>query len=299
MDKVIIPFSGSLNAQECLWFLNRGFDDCMYRVFPDRVRRAFDIDGEVILADIYLANDRLELHWLNGTPSPEGISGITQFVSEWFDLETDLTAFYRMLENDARLGYMANTYSGLRLIGMPDLCEALAWSIIGQQINLTFAYAIKRRLVERYGKFIDYEGSRYFIFPFPVAIAALNTSELRELQLSEKKAEYLITTANAFTENKLSRDILMKLPDAQSRIKFLTNIRGIGPWTANYVLLKCLKEPSSIPHRDAGLLNALIKHHIIKDKSDDDAIAAFFKSFSGWESYLVFYLWRSLSVNNA
>ncbi len=149
--------------------------------------------------------------------------------------------------------------------------------------------------VERYGEFTIYEGKKYYVFPTPERLAQISIDELKEIQFSKQKAEYLITISRAFLNGSLSKKLLQNLPTAESRIKQLTSIRGIGQWTVNYALMKSLKEPTCIPHGDAGLLNALVNHKIIKAKDDKIAIEQFFSSFSGWESYLVFYLWRTLS----
>lgn len=293
--KVEIPVHGLFSKAECLWFLNRGFDDCMYSIYEDRVRRAFQSDRGIMVVDIYLMPDKLVLKWLNHAPSAADIKAVVRFVSEWFDLSTDLSLFYKAVVADERIAYMSKAFSGLRFIGMPDLFEALAWCIIGQQIHLSFAYTIKRRLVEQYGTFTTYGDQRYYIFPTAETLADANISDLRALQFSEKKAQYLVTIAQAFTNGALSKKFLQELPDPEHRIQFLTRIRGIGQWTANYALMKSLKEPTCIPHGDAGLLNALVNHNIIKTKGDKQAIDAFFRTFNGWQSYMVFYLWRTLS----
>lgn len=292
---VEIPVSGLFSMEECLWFLSRDFDDCMYKVYEDRVRRGFKSSSGIMVVDIYLMPDELVLEWLNVLPSAQDIKAVVEFVSDWLDLNTDLTLFYKILATDKRISYMAKEYSGLRFIGMPDFFEALTWCIIGQQINLSFAYKIKRRLVEQYGEFTFYDGQKYYVFPTAERLAHANISDLRSLQFSEKKAQYLITIAQAFSNGTLSKELLQGLPDLENRIKFLTGIRGIGRWTANYALMKSLKEPTCIPYGDAGLLNALVNHKIIKTKDDKVAIERFLKSFAGWESYLVFYLWRTLS----
>jgi 3-methyladenine DNA glycosylase/8-oxoguanine DNA glycosylase len=80
------------------------------------------------------------------------------------------------------------------------------------------------------------------------------------------------------------------------QVKLLTAIRGIGVWTANYALMKTLKQLQAIPYGDVGLLNALLNHGLIKDKKDTAGIEQLFRRFKGWESYLVFYLWRSLAM---
>ena len=115
------------------------------------------------------------------------------------------------------------------------------------------------------------------------------------MQFSDKKAEYIITVANAFATGALSKEILQALPTLQAKQETLTRLKGVGIWTANYALMKSLREPASVPHGDVGLLNALANHDIIKDRTETTKIEQLFKKFKGWESYLVFYLWRSLA----
>jgi DNA-3-methyladenine glycosylase II len=292
---ISISINRHFNWKECLWYLDRGYDDCIYKVYPGKIRRAFNLNGVKMLVEISYENNALYIKWLVGEPGETEIAYIKKFVSAWFDFDTDLVPFYDLLLSNPTLAYMPESYPGLRFIGMPDLFESLAWCIIGQQINLTFAYKIKRRLVENYGDFVKYENERYWLFPAPEQVSTLSVPELRELQFSNKKAEYLIGVADAFVRHILSKEILSGLPDFASRQKMLTAIRGIGIWTANYVLMKSLKEPCCIPIGDAGLLNALMNHEVIKVKTDRQSIDEFFETFSGWESYLTFYLWRTLS----
>lgn len=293
--QIATPAAPYFNWKECLWYLDRGFDDCIYKVYPDSVRRAYDLDGERFLIEVTHANDTLKVKWLLGDANDKSINYIRQFILSWFDLDRDLAAFYDLLSAHPVMAYLPESYPGLRFIGMPDLFESLAWGIIGQQINLTFAYKIKRRLVENYGSRIDYEGEPYWIFPSPEKISTLTVTQLREFQFSGKKAEYLIGIARLFADGTLSKEKLLSLPDFLSRQKLLTGIRGIGIWTANYVLMKTLRENSSIPYGDAGILNALIKYGIIANKTDLESIDAFYQNFKGWEDYMTFYLWRSLA----
>ena len=190
---------------------------------------------------------------------------------------------------------MCEDFKGLRLIGIPDLFEALCWSIIGQQINLTFAYKLKRRMVEAFGQQVEFEGITYHLFPEAERLAQVTVPELRAMQFSDKKAEYVITVAKAFASKQLSKEILQRIPTLTAKQEKLTQLKGIGIWTANYALMKSLREPTSVPHGDVGLLNALANHGIIKDRGETAKIENLFKKFKGWESYLVFYLWRSLA----
>ena len=292
---ILIPINSSFSFSECLWFLDRNFDDCLHSITKNTIRKAVEINDKPLLIELSQKADVLIIEILSGSYTFEDKILLRDLISEWLDLDRDIEPFYELLRKDDRLAYMEQEFEGLRLIGIPDLFEALCWSIIGQQINLTFAYKLKRRLVEKYGSHIEFDNQVYYIFPRPENLVSANLSDLREMQFSSKKAEYIIALAKLFSNNQLSKDLLIHLPDIASRHKALTSIRGIGVWTANYALMKSLKELTCIPHGDTGLMHALFLHEVIEHKKDVLPVENFFKNFAGWESYLVFYLWRSLS----
>jgi DNA-3-methyladenine glycosylase II len=270
----------------------------MHTVKGNAILKALRIDGQATLIRITADGDCLQAEILRGAGGAaprDGKEFIRNYISGWLDLERELTPFYQLLGRDKRLAYMCDAFRGLRLIGIVDLFEALSWSIIGQQINLTFAFKLKRRLVEKYGERLEFEGESYYLWPSYEVLAGVTVAELREMQFSQSKAAYLIGLASSFAKGELSREILMGLPDLESRQKALTALKGIGIWTANYTLMKTMREPSSIPHGDTGLLTALANHAIIKERSELEKISRFFSKYRGWESYLVFYLWRSLA----
>ena len=297
-NSITIPLDTTFNFTECLWFLNRNFDDCMHVVSATSVKKALLINQKPLLIEVSQKADSLRIEVLYGEYQEEDRIEILAYVKEWLDLDRDISPFYALINLDNRLAYMQDSFTGLRLVGIPDLFEALCWGIIGQQINLTFAYKLKRRLVEKFGTHIEFENEVYHIFPRCEVLAEAEIEGLKEMQFSSKKAEYITGLAQIFKERKLDKKILKDLPDVASRQKALTSINGIGLWTANYALMKSLKEQTSIPYGDSGLMQALFSHQIIEHKKDTAPIEDFFKNFAGWESYLVFYLWRSLAKNN-
>jgi DNA-3-methyladenine glycosylase II len=293
---ITIPVSEDFNFSECYWFLDRNYDDCLHRLKEGRIIKALRVNDQPVLLSIRVDADRLLAEVLHVEKNGEGLEeGIRGYLSAWLDMDRDLSAFYGLLRKDKRLAYMPDQYRGLRLVGVVDLFESLCWSVIGQQINLRFAYTLKRRLVERYGRKLVYEGETYHLFPDPTALAMAKIADLRDMQFSERKAAYLIGLAGVFARGELSREILAGLPDLESRQQALMQLKGVGVWTANYCLMKTLREPSCIPYGDTGLLTALANHGVIKDRKEEGKINRFFKQYAGWESYLVFYLWRSLS----
>jgi DNA-3-methyladenine glycosylase II len=76
--------------------------------------------------------------------------------------------------------------------------------------------------------------------------------------------------------------------------KSLIKIRGIGPWTANYVLMRCLRFPTAFPIDDVGLINAIKTLLNMDRKPTKDEILALSIPWANWESYATFYLWRVL-----
>lgn len=296
-QQLIIPVNGPFNFKECLWFLDRGYDDCLIRVYRDHFRKALIVENEEIIFDVFGDIEGLKVTIISGKLKEQTIDYIKRYLTEWFDLENDLEDYYRAISFDERLNYMSDTFYGLRLIGIPDLFEAIVWCIIGQQINLTFAYKIKRRLVEEFGKQVNCQNQTFYIFPSPQDFKTVDPQDLLRIQLSKSKANYILEVAKAFLEGRINKKVLIEQASFELQQRLLMSIKGIGLWTANYVLMKCIRINNSVPYGDAGLSNALIQHQIIANKTDLVGTKHFFRQFEGWESYLVFYLWHSLSKN--
>jgi DNA-3-methyladenine glycosylase II len=280
--------------RECLWFLDRNYDDIMHRVTETSVIKPFRIGTAVTLVEISEHDRQLLVQHRGGDRFEEAL--LREQVTALFDLETNLAPFYEHLRDDPDLAYMTADYYGLRLIGIPDLFEALCWSIIGQQINLTFAYMLKRRLVELAGEKITYQEHVFYGFPTPERVAAFTVEQLRLLQFSGRKAEYLIGVARAFASGEISKAQLLALPTAEAMAQRLISIRGIGEWTAHYALMKSVKVPTSVPYGDVGLYNALYTLKGLPKRPSRAELASVFNAFEGWEAYLTLYLWRSLAV---
>ena len=287
-----IPIPQNFSFQECLWFLDRNYDDCLHEVRPDAVRKAIFINKIPTLIEITESDNQLIINVLVGNNSEKQI---IESVKDWFDYDRDLSSFYKLLKKDSELKYMTSEYKGLRLMAIPDLFEALCWSIIGQQINLTFAYKLKRRFTETYGTKLTYENSDYYLFPKPEIVENIKVEDLLPLQFSNRKAEYLIEIAKQFVSGNISKEILSSKPTNEA-IGLLVSVRGIGEWTANYALMKSLKRLECVTYGDVGLYNALHNLKGFDKRPSRETLDLFFDNFKDWEAYTVFYLWRSLAV---
>ncbi|MDX5982332.1 DNA-3-methyladenine glycosylase [Exiguobacterium profundum] len=296
MTEMLLAVQQPFDFQECLVFLSRSEQEVLHVTTPDTVRKLMRIGERLILIELQEAEHHIRVRFPVDEVSDTEKERVACEVRDWLDLERDLKPFETMGEKDELLAPLIEAHRGLRMIGFPDLFEALVWAIIGQQITLSFAYTIKLRFVERYGDQRVVEESTYWMFPRAERIALLEPEELRELQFSRRKAEYVIDIAREITNGDLSKTALQSLSSANIRERLLA-IRGVGEWTADYVLMKCFQDASAFPIADVGLHQA-IQHQLGTSKKPTiEEVKRYGESWQGWEGYATFYLWRSLYGN--
>ncbi|MDN5708561.1 MAG: DNA-3-methyladenine glycosylase [Planococcus sp. (in: firmicutes)] len=293
IERLKIPTPADFNFAECLAILGRSDQELLHTIKEELITKLLAIEDELVLFDLSHSGEALHIEFLHRSPSEQGKQAAIRYVIEWFDLETDLQPFYAMAASDPVLREVVENHAGLRVMGMPDLFEAFAWAITGQQINLTFAYTLKRRLIEHFGTSLTVDGVDYWAFPSAETIASLEVDQLRTLQFSGRKAEYIIGIARELSDGRLFKDELLEKTEQQVE-KQLVAIRGVGPWSAHYVMMKCLRFNSAFPISDVGLHNAL-KHQLgLEQKPSIGEIEALAENWAGWQAYATFYLWRVL-----
>lgn len=282
------------NFEECLIFLGRSNQEVLHQIKEGSVYKLLKGKESLILCKIGYTINSIKVEFPLSTPSIHARKKVGEYIWEWFDLDQDLGGFYQVASQDKVLKSLAHKYYGLRIMCIPDLFEALVWAIMGQQINLTFAYTLKQRFVEQFGEFTTFEGNRFWLFPSFEKIASLNVDDLRKLQFTTRKAEYIIGIAKNMKSGKLTKELLLQKQDYHQVQKSLMLIRGIGAWTADYVMMRCLHQTSSFPIADVGLHNALKNLLGLKEKPTIEEIEEYAVNWEGWQAYATFYLWRSL-----
>ncbi|MDA7026685.1 DNA-3-methyladenine glycosylase [Bacillus sp. CLL-7-23] len=170
-----------------------------------------------------------------------------------------------------------------------QLYHCLMKCIIHQQLNLAFAYRLTERFVHTFGEQQD----GIWFYPLPETIAKLDYNDLRELQFSMRKSEYVIDTSRMIAAGELNLDEFPLLSDEEIMGK-LVKIRGIGPWTVQNVLLFGLGRPNLFPLADIGIQRA-IKHHFgLQTKPSKEDMLTLSKEWQPYLSYASMYLWRSI-----
>ncbi|KMY52109.1 DNA-3-methyladenine glycosylase family protein [Peribacillus loiseleuriae] len=286
------------NFEECLIFLGRSNQEVLHQTEGGSVYKLIKVNESLILFKIGYINASIKVEFPISIPSIHSRKKVAEYIWEWFDLGQDLGGFYQVASRDKVLKKIAHKYYGLRMMCIPDLFEALVWAVIGQQINLTFAYTLKKRFVEQFGECLTFEGEPFWLFPSFEKIASLNVEDLRKLQFTARKAEYIIGIAKAMINGELTKELLLQKQDDQQVQKSLMLTRGIGAWTADYVMMKCLHYTSSLPIADVGLHNALKNLLGLESKPTKEEIKELAEDWKGWQAYATFYLWRSLYDKN-
>lgn len=293
MQKFYLPTPHEFSFELCLEFLKRSPKERLHTVEGIAVLKHLYIEDQSVLIRVSGKTNRLMVEVLTDEVSDSIINRIKLFVSEWFDLAADLKPFYTMVKKDALLGDLVKKYFGYRVVGQPDLYESLIWAALGQQINLTFAYTLKQRFVEQFGKSIEWMGNQFYRFPDYEVVAQLKPEDLLPLQFSKQKAIYTVGISQAFAEGRMSKEKLEGLNLTQAKEE-LIKIKGIGNWTANYALMKTFRYPDAFPLEDAGVHNAIKNLKGLKAKPSLDQVRRIFKKYKGWEAYATLYLWKSL-----
>ncbi len=295
-DDIVITLPTIFDMDANLGYLTREKNECMYEIENNIMIKVITIGKIQSLVQISIINNKqMVIQFLNDSKPIEKWKRqeIVTYIHEWFDLDNDLTSFYEMAKADQLLKMPVQKFYGLRVIGIPDLFEALCWGVLGQQINLAFAYTLKRQFVEKFGDFIEWNGKKYWVFPSYERIAQLTPADLANIKMTVKKSEYIIGIAKLMASGELSREKLMEM-DFKDAEESLMKIRGVGPWTANYVLMRCLRFQTAFPIDDVGLINSIKRLQNMNRKPTKDEIMELSMPWKNWESYATFYLWRVL-----
>lgn len=202
-------------------------------------------------------------------------------------LDDDATGFSR-LARKLGLGRLVAGREQLRISRTQSVFEGLLWAIIGQQINFGFACVLKRRLFERAGVPL---ANGLIAPPTPAAVAALRPADLVPLQFSKQKAAYLIDTAARIDRGDLDLSSLAGLSATRAE-RTLLGVRGLGPWSVHYIMMRGLGFADCVPLGDTGVTSALQQLMSLEQRPDVDATRRLMAVFSPYRSLATSHLWQ-------
>ena len=171
-------------------------------------------------------------------------------------VDVDLRAWEDCVRGIPWLQELTRRHRGLRPPRYPSLWEAVAHSIVFQQISLHAAAAIMQRFVHAFS--IPTEDEGFVLLPFPAVegVADAAITELQRAGLSSNKAVALRQAAIAFSRGEIDEAALRESPSAEG-VASLSRLRGIGPWSAAVILLRGLGRLDVFPLNDSGVASSI------------------------------------------
>jgi 3-methyladenine DNA glycosylase/8-oxoguanine DNA glycosylase len=193
-----------------------------------------------------------------------------------FDLPTDGATLHKHLSADSFLAPWVNAAPGLRVPGAWDGFETCVRAILGQQVSVARGTELANAMIARYG------GGD---FPSPEQLV---DKQIAELGMPGNRGRAISTVAQQVIDQGVTFDEGLK---AEAFVEALTQIKGIGPWTVNYIRLRVLKDPDAFPHNDWVVLKQL---ETTPAKAKLQA-----EPWQPWRAYGLMYLWYAASVRRA
>lgn len=171
-------------------------------------------------------------------------------------LRIDLMAFYEFAARQGRLAQLARRFRGMKPPRFATVFESIVNAIACQQVTLTLGIRLLNQLAANYGLGLPKGDEAAHAFPRPVDLAGLGPEQLRRLGFSRQKGHAMIDLARSVTEGRFDLGELAELPDEEA-VERLRGLRGVGRWTAEYVLLRGLGRTNVFPSDDVGARNNL------------------------------------------
>jgi DNA-3-methyladenine glycosylase II len=192
-------------------------------------------------------------------------------LNELLGLHVDLAAFAAMAASDPWLGPLAARMRGLKPPRFPTVFEALVNGVACQQLSLDVGIHLLNRLTAERGRPVPEDPDGMRGFPGPEELASAEPGEFKRLGFSYAKARTIVAAAQAIAAGDLDLEGLEQLEDA-AVIERLTGMRGVGRWTAEYVLLRGLGRLHVFPGDDVGAHNKLRRLFNIDTDLDYDTV---------------------------
>lgn len=300
--EIILAVDGPFDAAATLARYHRWGEDPATRLDSDVLRRVLRVGERLLPYEVRTSgtvNDARLTVSLPGAGSADVERAVTAEVRRLCGLDFDLPGFYRMAKADAALAPLVEPLYGLRPTLAPTPLEMLIGSISAQQVNLSFAFACRARLVRRWGTPVDTPGGVVYAFPAARALAAGRLREYRALKYSTRKSEYIRDLARGVARGTLDLDALTTAPSADV-IATLTALRGLGRWTADWFLARCCGRGDVCPAGDLAVRKAFEHHYARRGRTlSENAIRRRSRVWGEHQNLAIHYLLAGMRLHAA
>ncbi len=214
-------------------------------------------------------------------------NAITERIAFFLSLKDDLQAFYLIGRNDHNFVPIIEQLYGYHQVKFLTPFENACWAVLTQRNPMKIAQKTKQALVEKYGSSLEVNGSIYWAFPEPMQIVVADESELLKLIRNDRRTEYLLAIARAFCE--VNEEFLKTAPDEEVEA-WLRSIKGIGEWSATFIMVRGLGRMERVPLTETRLLEAASKVYGHGEELNRDDLKRLADTYGLWQGYWAHYI---------
>jgi DNA-3-methyladenine glycosylase II len=279
-----LPFRLDLTA----WTARRRPGNAVDRWDGHIYRRVLVLHGDPVEIAVEQAGSRLHVCATGAGRLPaDARLLVTAMLERTLGLRLDLTRFYRFAGRDRKLGPLVERFRGVKPPRFPSLFEALLNGFACQQFSIEVGLELLNRLARAYG--VASPGGSSHAFPHPKALASSRIDSLKRLGFSRAKSVAMIELARGIVSGRLDLESFTGLDD-DTAVARLCALRGVGRWTAEYVLLRGLGRLHIFPGDDVGAQNALGRWLGRRSLSAYDVVARALAPWRPWAGLIYFHL---------
>jgi DNA-3-methyladenine glycosylase II len=226
---------------------------------------------------------------VDGVLPDSGPETLRAMVHRMLGLAQPVEVFEQTYREHPQLGPLIAGQPGLRVPVTATPFEALTWAVMGQAISVNAAVSLRRKLILLAGV---RHSSGLFCYPEAQQIALLGEDHLRRTGFSTAKARTLLTLSRLVLENRLPLDQWLQTLPVEEMQQRLQKVRGIGPWTISYVLLRGFGWLDGSLHGDVAVRKGLQTLLDSPDKVGMEQTRQWLAPFSPWRALVAAHLWK-------
>lgn len=289
---LLITLPDNFSADAFLSFHRRDAQAISEFVEANTLYKAVMLKGSPLMMSFTFINDAVELR-CSGT---ELIEGRQRLANHMLGLNQPTDEFEAHFVGHRDVGDLIKKQSGLRVPQSSTPFEALSWAIMGQQISVAAAVSIRRRMIIAAGQALVGERVHY-AYPEPTCLLALGHDGLKACGFSESKAATMIRVCQLIIDHQVLPESVSSSQEADALVPVLAAIKGIGPWTISYTLLRGYAWLDGSLHGDVAVRRNLQPYLSLGVPPTAKATEMWLAEFSPWRALMAAHLWQSQSVS--
>lgn len=281
-------------VQDFLSFYHRDPQSPTEKIDGHTITKALMYEQQPSLLSLVFNKNHVQadLHIDNATNHTSAQKPFNAWVQHIVGLNQDISGFEQAFLEHPQLGAIIQQQQGLRFAQTTTPFEAVSWAILGQQVSVAAAVSLRRKLIQLVN---NSHSSGFLCYPNAQQVSQFSVEQLRSIGLSNTKAQALQTVSQQIAGGEIQLNYQSNAQQIEQLQEQLLSIRGIGPWTVNYTLMRGCAWLDSSVHGDAAVqryLKVVLNQETISAKQTQTWLA----QFAPWRALAAAHLWQSAGL---